>query len=158
MSDPEDELNQQRISDFIGRLLRDGFTHFTPPPIEEVKQYVEHVLTELALAGGVPPHLVMEHLDLAFVDEGGAILRGIPRNMFTTLLTLGIVRDPEVLQALTVRTEGEGGAWTDRFTDERGTTQLAFTPPEQYDILLMPLEPIRYIKSTFSLDLPEDPS
>ena len=158
MSEPEQDPTP-KIQDFIARLLEQGFLHDTlgsADPGTVVRQEITHRLTEQALAGGVAPHQVADALVFSLEDEGDGYFCITAHNMFTMLLVLGVVRDPEILQALTDHAERpETGGWVDRFTDERGGFELQFTPPGQYVGVIYPNKPVEWISAKFNLP-PED--
>ena len=162
MSEPEQDPNEwpedkqihltDKLQNFIENLLRQDFVEVD---LEEVvAREITHRMLERALAGGVAPHQVSESLEFNLQQEAPGLFSIEPRNMFTMLLVLGIARDPEILQALTVRTEQPVGGWTDEFTDERGGFRLQFTPPNTFIGIIKANEghPVSWIDLT--LDLP----
>ena len=150
MSKEPEQDPMDKVLNFLNNLLDQHFVQARM--VDAVRERMTHDLTERALEGGVAPHHVWEFLSFGLEGDGPFFLC-TPHNLFTMLLTLGIVRDPEILQALTTRTmDPDGsGAWRDRFDDERGSFVLQFTPPDHYEGILNLNHPAEWIQVNLNL-------
>jgi hypothetical protein len=154
VSEPDEE--RRRVEELVARLIEQGVPAIQVT-LDDIRQRVEQALAKDAEEGGVSPALAREHISVSLVHEGDGHLLIVPKNIFTMLVTLGIVRDPDILRTLTVHTEEpeDHGAWVDEFTDERGRFVVAFTLPDVFEAVVLLPHPAEHIQ--IDLNLPGEP-
>ena len=147
----EHEL-QARVEAIIHRLLGQVFE---PMSAEVFRPMVCQHLMALALSAGVPTIQTMAAMSFNLMMEESTCVTIIPKNMFTFLLTLGIVRDPAILRVFVQREipDGYPSCWVDTFKDERGTYIVALTPEGGYDHIIVPTDlAVEHIQVNLKLD------